>query len=326
MDYVCVELINGNTRTLEYATHSVSAAWFPIFCAWTAVLNTATPTVTETPYANQWGTAGTTTTRNLQYGNIASFFDRDPYYAQTGVGARYTEVDPFGAVLDTQNCFSLSGSITTGGASFPPPETTPGQGYTMFFLDNTTGLVRGPKQGTMCETITVPTTAPTCTAEAPQLTRYGTCIADTTADCTATAMAVGNTICQTGKKTSTEACTIINDMRTRYRNNTVPERMISPGNFKWFVEDLLQYRVQDPNGAWDMETFVARNRTIYSNSLSDPRDPADGTRATGIFPKCSAPTCFQDQFTGKMSGTTQNLHDLMFQVDKLLEVTRQYCP
>ena len=329
MDYACVEFHSNNVRYVEYSTHSILTTWIPIFCAWSSVLDPDKPTTTQTIYADQFEDtqASSTGSRDLEYGNIASFLDQDPYYAETGIGSRYTSVHPFTAVLDEQNCFAVQGtSNAENGVNIQVPinGTAPaGQiGFTMFFLD-TAGRVRGPKSGTMCEYIPEQT-GTQCPTE-QKSTRYGTCLADTSADCTATAMRVGHTICRSGKLTSADACNTINDMLTRYDTATEPEQKVSPGNLKWFLEDLLQNRVQDSKGNWDMETFVQRNRTAYASATSDPRDAADGTRSTGILPKCSAPTCYADQFTGSQSKAPQVLHDLMFQVNKIREIVAQYC-
>lgn len=330
MDYACVEFdANVSVRYVEYSTHSVLPAWIPIFCAWSSVLNPAVTTTTRTIYADQFVALSDVNgaTIDLKYGNIASFLDQDPYYAETGIGSRYTSVHPFTAVLDEQNCFSVTeGSSITGGVNIQVPlnVTAPEGpiGFTMFFLDATTGRVRGPKSGTMCEYIPVPDPETVC--QDGQQTRYGTCLANTANTCPDTAMRVGHTICRSGKLTNTEVCTRVNDMLSRYDTATEPEQKVSPGNLKWFLEDLLQNRVQGSD--WDMETFVQRNRTAYASATSDPRDAADGTRSTGILPKCSAPTCFADQFTGSQSKAPQVLHDLMFQVSKIREIVAQYCP
>lgn len=329
MDYACVEFQATAGRYVEYSTHSILTTWIPIFCAWSAVLDPQTVQTTQTIYADQFTTtASSTTSPRLEYGNIASFLDQDPYYAETGIGSRYTSVHPFTAVLDEQNCFAVNGtSNAEKGVNIQVPinETAAptGQiGFTMFFID-TAGRVRGPKSGTMCEYIPTPDPAPTCTAPESK-TRYGTCLANTTTECPDKAMLVGHTICRSGKLTSADACTTINNMLNRYDTATEPEQKVSPGNLKWFLEDLLQNRVQDSTGNWDMETFVQRNRTAYASATSDPRDAADGTRSTGILPKCSAPTCYADQFTGSQSKAPQVLHDLMFQVNKIREIVAQY--
>ena len=325
MDYACVEFQATAGRYVEYSTHSILTTWIPIFCAWSAVLDPETVQTKQARYADQFESLVEGANVDLQYGNIASFLDQDPYYAETGIGSRYTSVHPFTAVLDEQNCFAVQGtSYAEKGVNIQVPlnGTVTGQiGFTMFFLD-TAGRVRGPKSGTMCEYIQEKTVTQCPDGQTP--TRYGTCLANTSADCTATAMRVGHTICRSGKLTSADACTTINNMLNRYDTATEPEQKVSPGNLKWFLEDLLQNRVQDSTGNWDMETFVQRNRTAYASATSDPRDAADGTRSTGILPKCSAPTCYADQFTGSQSKAPQVLHDLMFQVNKIREIVAQY--
>ena len=142
-------------------------------------------------------------------------------------------------------------------------------------------------------------------------------------------MRVGTTVCPTGKMNVTEACNTINTMINSYAISTTEEGVsltrVSPGTMEWMLPEILKYRVQASEGAWDMETFVSRNRTLYSGSSTDSRAKSDGTRSTGIFPQCSSSNCHGDTFTGVMTEQNYSLHDQLFRVDRLIEIAREYC-
>jgi hypothetical protein len=118
-------------------------------------------------------------------------------------------------------------------------------------------------------------------------------------------------------KSPTEVCTVLRDLVRQF-----DARQVGAGTVETFIPEILSKRTE----CIDMEAVFAANQTLYRNLGPDPRNPEDPTRNQGLFPQCSAKTCFADRYIGKMSGNTFYLHDQLFRAHRMIELAKVMLP
>jgi hypothetical protein len=89
-----------------------------------------------------------------------------------------------------------------------------------------------------------------------------------------------------------------------------------------FIPTVLSTRTE----CLDMQAVFAANQSLYRNLGPDPRNPNDPTRNQGIYPQCSAASCFADRYTGMKTGQIYHLHDQMFRAERMVELARRMLP
>ena len=96
-------------------------------------------------------------------------------------------------------------------------------------------------------------------------------------------------------------------------------KAISPGLLLNMIPNLLSKHTL----CIDEQLVYSVNQSIYNRLESDPRNRNDPTRKTGVFPKCSGPSCYNNEFRGKRTKQPIVLHDQMFRTDILLRMANE---
>lgn len=200
---------------------------------------------------------------SLEYGNIETFLCNDSFYPYTSIGTRYSYI-PSQYILDGTNCAQFEP------LSEPNLKINTTVDKPIIFFINKTGVVRGPKSGTISNS--------------------------------------------TELLTLSEIQDLINQMDGRWINRT-----ISPGLLLNMIPNLLSKGTQ----CVDEELVYSINQSIYNIHEPDSRNPNDPTRKTGVFPKCSGPSCYNNEFRGKRTKQPIALHDQMFRTKLLLDMAKR---